>query len=106
WAAPLVIAALTIFALRGFVIDGRLTNGHPDILAFWLPRWSFLGRSLAAGTIPVWNPYELTGYRFAADPQSGWLYAPPMLLFSTLGPGTAMRTMIALQPMLAGLGLY
>jgi hypothetical protein len=106
WGGPLLIAALVVFALRGFAFEGHLSNGHPDILAFWLPRWSFLGRTLADGSIPLWNPYEMTGYRFAADPQSGWLYAPPMLLFSTLGPGLAMRMMIVLQPVLAGLGLY
>jgi len=106
WAGPLLIVSLVLFALRGFVFEGRLTNGHPDILAFWLPRWSFLGRSLADGTIPLWNPFEMTGYRFAADPQSGWLHVSPMVLFSVLSSGTAMIAMIALQPALAGLGLY
>ncbi|HEX6844205.1 MAG TPA: hypothetical protein VF235_03725 [Actinomycetota bacterium] len=105
-AGPLLIVAFTLFALRGFVVADRLTNEHPDILSFWLPRWSFLGRTLAAGDLPLWNPFEMTGYRFAADPQSGWLYAPPMLLFSALRPTLAMRTMIVLQPLLGGLGLY
>ena len=48
----------------------------------------------------------MLGYRFAADPQSGWLYVPPMLLFSTLSPGAAMRALIVLNPLLAGLGLF
>jgi hypothetical protein len=106
WAGPLLILGLVAFALRGFLVEGRLSNGHPDILAFWLPRWSFLGRTLADGVIPLWNPFEMTGFRFAADPQSGWMYLPPMTLFALLGPGTAMVTMIALQPAMAGLGLY
>jgi hypothetical protein len=105
-AGPALIAAFVLFALRGFAFGSRLTNEHPDLLAFWLPRWAFLGRSLAAWHVPVWNPYEMLGYRFAADPQSGWLYAPPMVLFSMLGPGTAIRMMILLNPLLAGLGLY
>ncbi|MEX0984620.1 MAG: hypothetical protein WD096_06175 [Actinomycetota bacterium] len=106
WAGPLLIVGVVAFTLRGFVFEGHLSNGHPDILSFWVPRWAFLGRSLATGTIPLWNPFEMTGFRFAADPQSGWLYAPPMLLFGVLGPGAAMRAMIALQPLMAGLGLY
>ena len=106
WAGPLLIAGLVVFALRGFVFEERLTSEHPDILSFWLPRWSFLGRSVAAGTIPVWNPFEMTGYRFAADPQSGWLYAPPMVLFSVLSPSMAIRAMVVLNPLLAGLGMY
>ncbi len=106
WGGPLLIVALVSFALRGFVFDDRLTNEHPDLLAFWLPRWAFLGRSLRELQIPMWNPFEMQGYRFAADPQSGWLYAAPSTLFTLLSPGTAMRIMVVLNPMLAGLGAY
>jgi hypothetical protein len=105
-AGPLVIAGIVVFAMRGFVFHDALTDAHPDLLAFWLPRWSFLGRSIAAGHVPTWNPYEMIGYRFAADPQSGWLYAPAMVLFSRLSPGAAIRAMVVLNPLLAGLGLY
>jgi hypothetical protein len=105
-AGPLLIVASVLFALRGFVFHPLLTNSHVDILSFWLPRFAFLGRSLAAGHVPLWNPFEMAGYRFAADPQSGWLYAPVMALFSLFNPGTAMRWFIAFNPMLAGLGIY
>ena len=104
-AGPVLIVAVTLFVLRGFVFEGLLTNDHPDLLSFWLPRWSFLGSSLANGHVPLWNPYEMAGYRFAADPQSGWLYVPPMLFFSVLPRGTALAAMIALHPLLAGIGL-
>ncbi|HEY7477887.1 MAG TPA: YfhO family protein [Actinomycetota bacterium] len=106
WAGPVLIVAVVVFALRGFLFEGHLTDEHPDLLAFWLPRWSFLGRSLRELQLPLWNPYEMTGYRFAADPQSGWLAAAPSLLFSLLSPGPAMRGMIALQPILAGVGMF
>src|SRR5712691_1382921 len=106
WAGPALIAVFVLFTLRGFAFQPLLTNHHPDILAFWLPRFAFLGRELSAGRIPLWNPYEMIGYRFAADPQSGWLYLPPMALFSTLSPGAAMRALIVFNPLLAGLGLY
>jgi hypothetical protein len=105
-AGPAVIVAGVLFALRGFAFHPLLTNDHPDILAFWLPRFSFLGRELAAGHIPLWNPNEMLGYRFAADPQSGWLHVPPMVLFSALSPGAAMRALIVFNPLLAGLGLF
>jgi hypothetical protein len=106
WLGPVLIVGSVLFALRGFVVGGGLTNQHPDLLTFWLPRWSFLGESVAAGRIPLWNPFEMAGYRFAADPQSGWLYAPPMLLFSLFSPGPALRMFIVLDPLLAGLGMY
>ncbi len=106
WLGPALIAGSVLFALRGFAFGSGLTNQHPDLLTFWLPRWSFLGDSVVAGQIPLWNPFEMAGYRFAADPQSGWLYAPPMLFFSLFSPGSALRLFIVFNPLLAGLGLY
>jgi Bacterial membrane protein YfhO len=106
FAGPLLIVAGTLFALRGFVFGANITDSHPDILTFWLPRFSFLGRSLAAGHIPLWNPFEMVGYRYAADPQGGWTYLPAMALFSWLSPGAAIRSFIVFNPLLAGLGLY
>jgi hypothetical protein len=103
---PALIAACVLFAMRGIAFRGYLSSQHPDILAFWLPRYCYLGDALRTGHVPVWNPLQFIGVPFAADPQSGWLYAPPMLLFSTLSCGTALRLMIVLQPLMAGLGLY
>jgi hypothetical protein len=95
-----------LFALRGFAFTPHLTNDHFDILSFWLPRFTYLARNLDAGHVPLWNPYEMMGYRFAADPQSGWLYVPAMAIFSIFSPGAAMRALIVFNPLLAGLGLY
>lgn len=105
-AGPAIIVVFVLITLRGFVFYADLTTRHPDILAFWLPRYAFLGRSLASGHIPLWNPFEMAGYPFAADPQSGWLYLPAMALFSWLDPGRAMRALIVFNPLLAGLGMY
>ena len=105
-AGPALIVAGVLFALRGFVFDDQLSDGHPDILSFWLPRFSFLGRSIAAGHVPLWNPFEMAGYRYAADPQGGWLYLLPMGLFSQLAPAAAMRAFIVANPIIAGLGLF
>src|SRR3954452_13083861 len=99
-AAPPLIVVSVLFALRGFACEPLLTNRHPDILAFWLPQYCFLGRSLAAGHIPAWNPFPFAGTPFAADPQSGWLYVPAMALFSLFSCGTALRLFIVLQPLL------
>ncbi|MDP9329259.1 MAG: hypothetical protein M3P11_01240 [Actinomycetota bacterium] len=105
-AGPVVIVGSVLFALRGYAFHPLLTNTHPDILGFWLPRYAFLGRSLAAGHVPLWNPFEMAGHPFAADPQSGWLYAPAMVLFSWLPPGAAIRALIVLNPVFCGLGMY
>lgn len=105
-AGPALILVGVLFALRGFAFADRLSDAHPDILSFWLPRFSFLGRSIAAGHVPLWNPFEMAGYRYAADPQGGWLYLLPMALFSRLSPAAAMRAFIVANPLIAGLGLY
>jgi hypothetical protein len=105
-AGPALIVALVVFAMRGLAFRNDLTNQHPDILAFWLPHFCFLGQSLSHGHIPLWNPHQMAGMPYAADPQSGWLYLPAMALFTTLSCGTALRMFIVLQPLMAGLGLY
>ncbi|MGZ4115726.1 MAG: YfhO family protein, partial [Actinomycetota bacterium] len=105
-AGPALIVVGVLIALRGFVFVDLLSNQHPDILSFWLPRSCLMGRSLAAGHVPLWNPFEMAGTPFAADPQSGWLYVPWMLTSWLFGCGGGLRAFIVLQPILAGLGLY
>ncbi len=105
-AGPALIVVCVLIALRGITFAGLLSNQHPDILSFWLPRSCLMGRSLSLGHVPLWNPFEMTGTPFAADPQSGWLYAPWMLTSVLFGCGGGLRAFIVLQPILAGLGLY
>ncbi len=103
-AGPAVIVATVLVMLRDFAFRGLLTR--IDVLQVWLPTYCFMGKRLAAGHIPAWNPHLMGGLPFAADPQSGWLYVPVMMLFSALRCDQAIRWMIVLQPLLAGLGLY
>src|SRR5262249_37084786 len=65
-----------------------------------------LGRTLRSGHIPAYNPFSLAGAPLAADPQSGWMYLPAMVLFTVLPVTAAIRWFIVLQPILAGLGAY
>ena len=104
-AGPFLIVASVLFALRGFAFLPRLTNQHPDILTFWLPRSCLMGRALANAHVPLWNPFEMVGTPFAADPQSGWLYVPSMLTSWLFGCGDGLRAFIVLNPLVAGLGL-
>jgi hypothetical protein len=105
-AGPLLIVGCVLVVLHGFAFGGKLSDQHPDVLAFWLPTYCFLGKGLAAGHIAAWNPYVMAGVPFAADPQSGWMYLPAMALFGVLPCDLAIRWMIVLQPVLAGLGIY
>lgn len=105
-AGPLLIVAATLLVLHDFAFLGKMSNQHVDPLAFWLPTHCFLGESLSAGHIPTWNPHVMGGVPFAADPQSGWMYLPAMLMYTALPCGTALPWFIVLQPILAGLGVY
>src|SRR5439155_8038242 len=105
-AGPAVICAGVLAVLYQFAFRGMLSNQYPDVLPFWLPTYCFLGKSIAAGHIPAWNPHVMAGVPFAADPQSGWMYIPAMLLFAGLPCSVAIRLIVVLQPILGGLGLY
>src|SRR5438105_4059377 len=105
-AGPLLIVAGVLVLLHGFWLSPKLTNQHVDLLAFWYPRWCFLGQSLSSGHVPTWLPYQAGGVPFASDPQSGWLDLPVMVLFSTLSCARALGLIIVFHPALAGLGLY
>jgi hypothetical protein len=106
FAGPLLIVLCVLVILRDVAFGGMLTTAHPDVLTQWLPVHCFLGKSLAAGNVPQWNPYVMGGVPFAADPQSGWMYLPAMSLYAALPCAAAARWFIVLQPLVAGLGLY
>jgi hypothetical protein len=105
-AGPTLIVGSVLFALRGIAFLPNLSDQHPDILSFWLPRSCLLGRAIAEGHVPLWNPFEMSGTWFAADPQSGWLSLPVMASSWVFGCGGGIRALIVLNPILAGLGLF
>ncbi|HEU5224408.1 MAG TPA: hypothetical protein VFV29_01270 [Actinomycetota bacterium] len=105
-AGPTLIVGSVLIALRGIAFLPNLSDQHPDILSFWLPRSCMLGRAIADGHVPLWNPFEMSGTWFAADPQSGWLSLPVMASSWLFGCGGGLRALIVLNPILAGLGLF
>jgi hypothetical protein len=105
-AGPVLIVVSVLAVLWRFAFGGLISIQHPDLLPYWWPTGCFLGRSLASGHIPAWNPHVMGGVPFAADPQSGWMSFVPMALFSALPCAAAIRWFLIAQPILAGLGLY
>jgi hypothetical protein len=102
--AVLLIAALTLAATWGLTVGGTAIG--LDSAVFFYPMYSFLGDRLRAGDIPGWNPHQLAGAPFAADPQSGWMYLPAMLLFTLLPLAGAANAYLLFHPLLAGLATY
>jgi hypothetical protein len=105
-AGPALIVATVLVVLHDFAFLGMAPSQQNDVLGFWLPNHCFLGRSLAGGDIPLWNPHVLGGVPFAADPQSGWMYLPAMALYAALPCEAALPAFIVLQPLVAGLAMY
>lgn len=105
-AGPALIAAGVLTTLYRFAFLGRFSPERLDVLGYFFPTFCFLGRSLAAGDLPLWNPHVMGGVPFAADPQSGWMYAPAMGLFFLLPCPTALGWFVVLHPLVGGLGLY
>lgn len=103
-AGPLLISGCVLFVLRGFLVRPMATSG--DVVRYWLPMFCSVGRSLAAGHIPAWTPYAMSGMPLAADPQSGWMSLPVMTLFTAFPCGAAIRLLVVFHPLLAGLGMY
>ena len=58
-------------------------NTPPGVLEE--PYLAFKRHELAAGRLPLWNPYQATGMPFAANPEAT-LFFPPDLLLHALPP--------------------
>ena len=57
--------------------------------------YRFLGDALNHGTIPLWNPYQFSGYPAVADPQS-LVFTPTMALFALVLPHASMQAFDAM----------
>ncbi|HEV2107784.1 MAG TPA: hypothetical protein VGR16_05935, partial [Thermomicrobiales bacterium] len=103
-AAVLALLILTAIAAWDLVVGGTMVG--QDTAAFFYPIFSALGQRLAAGDIPGWNPHQFSGVPFAADPESGWMYLPAMLLFTLLPLAAAAKVWILFHLLLPGLATY
>lgn len=77
-----------------------------DTFTFFWPMYAFLGEELRRGNVPGWNPYQFSGVPFAADPESGWMYVPAMLVFTLLPLGVAIKVYAVAHILIAGAGTY
>jgi hypothetical protein len=104
-AGPLLILGAVALVTESYLFTSRLPSQH-DLLVEWLPNFCFLGKSLASGHIPVWNPHVMNGLPFTGDAIHGWMNLEAMATFAALPCGVALRWYLVLQPSVAGLGLY
>ena len=100
-----LLVALTVLAEWSLLFSGGTVVGTDAVTQF-IPWYSFLGEQLRSGNVPGWNPYQVSGAPFAADPLSGWTYLPAMLFFALLPLASAVKAYLFFHPLLAGLGVY
>jgi hypothetical protein len=82
---PVAIAALvTAFWTARVVLPGDARSLEiADLLYYFYPVYDAAYGWLAAGKLPLWNPYELCGIPWLADPAGGFFY-PPHALYLVL----------------------
>lgn len=78
----IAVIAFAMWPLTGTVVPWDSKNQ-------FYPTFRFLGDALRHGTVPLWNPYQYSGYPSVADPQS-LLFTPTMLLFALVAPEATM----------------
>jgi hypothetical protein len=77
-----------------------------DIYAYFYPKMLYAAASLAAGWGGLlWNPFQNCGEPFFALSQTGLLY-PPHWLFALVEPDIALRAVIVVNQMIAGVATY
>jgi hypothetical protein len=108
WHCWLVLAALTAFFFRDVLLGSAYF--WEDFLAYNYPARVFAAVSLAAGQIPLWNPYTFNGMPFLADIQTTVFYLPCAALALFVRNGTLnaywLELMIVCHYVLAGVGMF
>ena len=86
-------------------IGGKMPVGG-DVTQFFIGLMGFLGDSLRAGRLPVWN--DLWGYGFPglAESQMGVFYPVHVILYRWLGTETAYVVSLVLHTLWGGLGAF
>lgn len=100
WGVIAIATIAVVYLTAGGVLTGQ------DAATQFYPWYDYLGERLRAGQIPEWNPAQFAGAPFAADPQSGWMYLPAMLFFSTLPQIPAIVAFLSFHLLLAGMGTW
>lgn len=114
WAGDLaylaVLAGLVLFFFwRLWAPDpadqARFQSG--DFTAIFYPARYYVGRSIAEGRLPLWNPYAFAGYPHAADPQAATFYPPTWItIAATLGHQVLDALIPVVLLLLAGWGAF
>ena len=102
---PLPASLVTQFPPWESVVEHRYQPPLAEVgdLVTELYPWKvYTRRAIAAGTLPLWNPFLLLGAPFVGDPQTALFY-PPNFLYGLLPTPLAWALSFLLRTTLAGL---
>ena len=110
-ALALLIALVALFFWRLWAPNpaDRLAFPEGDFTHQYWPLRRFVARELAAGRLPLWNPYIWGGQPGLADPQAAALYPPAVVNALWWGadfPLVALELEVVAHVMWAGVGAY
>lgn len=97
---PIVFVACPALLILPQLGRGRFLFGHDVTMGFY-HTYDLIGRSLASGRLPLWNPHALCGMPLLAGVHNAVLY-PPTWLTLFLRPGAFWTISVALHFSLSG----
>ncbi|MGH7790234.1 MAG: hypothetical protein ACRERC_25425 [Candidatus Binatia bacterium] len=99
------LVALAPLAYFWRATSGQILLASGDALLYFFPMRRLAAQFLAAGYLPLWNPYIFSGFPFLAVSQMAVLH-PGTWLFLVLPPVWAMNVQVLATFVIAGLGTY
>lgn len=99
-APPALFTALPALLILTQLGPGKFLFGH-DVTTIFYYTSGALGRALAEGRLPVWDPHSMCGMPLLAGMQYGALY-PPSWTAGLLSPGAAWTVLVAVHLSLCG----
>ena len=78
--ALLAVLTVAYFWKIIFTNDYHMLNWQDNLVQVY-PWYSFAGRSFKSGFIPLWNPYQYSGYPFLGESLAGAFYPLNVVLF-------------------------
>ncbi len=108
WHAIAGIVVLVVIFFRDIIMKNAFF--WEDFMYFYFPARNFAAASIAAGELPLWNPYTYNGMPFQADIQTAIFYLPNLLLTLFVSDGRLsfywLELEIIAHYMIAGVGMY
>lgn len=111
WAPALYAAVVLVLYREVWLgVDGRLRWFGWDCLEQYWPDLAYFARSVRAGDLPLWNPFDRGGFPFLADQDPGVTYPINWLLAGAGAvagvPAWLMQAKALLHHALAGMLLH